>query len=107
MVRRPRRPGLLLASLAPLARAGGAADAPPDGGFRILSAYANLSALLARTGGCPPGAAPAPAPGDAEAARLACALGCQTHEEVLDAAFEPWWDHRLSAQAQLEACTIA
>mmetsp|Transcript_41166 Transcript_41166/g.128309 ORF Transcript_41166/g.128309 Transcript_41166/m.128309 type:complete len:480 (-) Transcript_41166:67-1506(-) len=84
------------------ALAAGAAWAPPDFGRR--SGYVNLSAAMARAGACGEVAAAGASVEDAVVRRLACALGCRVHEEVLEEALEPWWDHRLQPEALQEAC---
>lgn len=78
---------------------------PPS--FRRRSAYRNLSVAMGAAGcsGAPGFDSRLP-PWELAAGRVACALGCQEHEQVLDDAFAPWWDHELDVKALDEACTV-
>jgi len=91
---------------------------PPH--FAKYSGYTNLSAALRATGGC----SKAQLSGESNAGKLepstevsedakilqaslgrfACRLSCTVHEDVLERAFAPWWDHKLPQAAIDRAC---
>mmetsp|Transcript_34737 Transcript_34737/g.104698 ORF Transcript_34737/g.104698 Transcript_34737/m.104698 type:complete len:475 (-) Transcript_34737:133-1557(-) len=100
-----------LAALAVLPATTPARSPPATIAFQRRSAYTNLSAALERAGGCLGQRRPTKSggldAGDLVAVRLACALGCEVHEPVLEEAFEAWWDHSLPSAAVFDACKLA